>query len=81
MVRCNGLYDIGGLFGGIRPGEAGKGVSRRASSPSTASPVTTVSTGTGQRGTAVEVSYEPIYWSRVVHRFPQLDPVVQDTRK
>jgi hypothetical protein len=33
-----------------------------------------------KRGAAVEVSYEPIYWSRVVHRFPQLDPVVQDTR-
>ncbi len=33
-----------------------------------------------KRGTAVEVSYEPIYWSRVVHRFPQLDPVVQDKR-
>jgi hypothetical protein len=33
-----------------------------------------------KRGAAVEVSYEPIYWSRVVHRFPQLDPVVQDVR-
>ncbi len=33
-----------------------------------------------KRGAAVEVSYEPIYWSRVVHRFPQLDPVVQDAR-
>ena len=32
-------------------------------------------------GGAVEVEYEPIYWSRVVHRFPQLDPVVQDARK
>jgi len=34
-----------------------------------------------KRGGTVEVEYEPIYWSRVVHRFPQLDPVVQDTRK
>jgi hypothetical protein len=34
-----------------------------------------------KRGGAVEVEYEPIYWSRVVHRFPQLDPVVKDTRK
>jgi hypothetical protein len=34
-----------------------------------------------RRGGAVEVEYEPIYWSRVVHRFPQLDPVVQDARK
>jgi hypothetical protein len=34
-----------------------------------------------RRGGTVEVEYEPIYWSRVVHRFPQLDPVVQDTRK
>jgi hypothetical protein len=34
-----------------------------------------------RRGAEVEVAYEPIYWSRVVHRFPQLDPVVQDTRK
>ena len=32
-------------------------------------------------GGTVEVAYEPIYWSRVVHRFPQLDPVVQDARK
>jgi hypothetical protein len=32
-------------------------------------------------GSTVEVEYEPIYWSRVVHRFPQLDPVVQDLRK
>jgi hypothetical protein len=34
-----------------------------------------------RRGGTVEVEYEPIYWSRVVHRFPQLDPVVQDARK
>ncbi len=34
-----------------------------------------------RRGATIEVAYEPIYWSRVVHRFPQLDPVVQDTRK
>jgi len=34
-----------------------------------------------RRGGTVEVAYEPIYWSRVVHRFPQLDPVVQDARK
>lgn len=34
-----------------------------------------------RRGDAVEVAYEPIYWSRVVHRFPQLDSVVQDARK
>jgi hypothetical protein len=34
-----------------------------------------------KRGGTVEVEYEPIYWSRVVHRFPQLDPVVQDKRK
>jgi hypothetical protein len=34
-----------------------------------------------KRGGTVEVEYEPIYWSRVVHRFPQLDSVVQDTRK
>jgi hypothetical protein len=34
-----------------------------------------------RRGDTVEAEYEPIYWSRVVHRFPQLDPVVQDTRK
>lgn len=34
-----------------------------------------------RRGDAVEVAYEPIYSSRVVHRFPQLDPVVQDARK
>jgi hypothetical protein len=34
-----------------------------------------------RRDGAVEVAYEPIYWSRVVHRFPQLDPVVQDARK
>jgi hypothetical protein len=34
-----------------------------------------------RRGGAVEAAYEPIYWSRVVHRFPQLDPVVQDARK
>jgi hypothetical protein len=34
-----------------------------------------------RHGGTVEVEYEPIYWSRVVHRFPQLDPVVQDTRK
>ena len=33
-----------------------------------------------RRGGAVETEYEPIYWSRVVHRFPQLDPVVQDAR-
>ena len=33
-----------------------------------------------KRGDTVEVSYEPIYWSRVVHRFPRLDPVVQDKR-
>ena len=34
-----------------------------------------------KRGDTVEVAYEPIYLSRVVHRFPQLDPVVQDVRK
>jgi hypothetical protein len=34
-----------------------------------------------KRGGTVEVEYEPIYWSRVVHRFPQLDPVVMDARK
>ena len=34
-----------------------------------------------RRGETVEVEYEPIYWSRVVHRFPQLDPVVKDARK
>ena len=34
-----------------------------------------------RRGGTVEVEYEPIYWSRVVHRFPQLDPVVKDARK
>jgi hypothetical protein len=33
-----------------------------------------------KKGATVEVSYEPIYWSRVVHRFPRLDPVVQDAR-
>lgn len=33
-----------------------------------------------KRGTEVVVSYEPIYSARVVHRFPQLDPVVQDKR-
>ena len=34
-----------------------------------------------KHGGTIEVEYEPIYWSRVVHRFPQLDPVVKDTRK
>ena len=34
-----------------------------------------------KRGDAVEAAYEPIYLSRVVHRFPQLDPVVQDARQ
>jgi hypothetical protein len=32
-------------------------------------------------GGKVETEYEPIYGARVVHRFPQLDPVVQDARK
>jgi hypothetical protein len=34
-----------------------------------------------KRGSDVVVSFEPIHSALVVHRFPQLDPVVQDTRK